>query len=61
MPIKKRRPGLVYYKDKRGKHRWRLVGGNHEIVGASTQGFASRQKARENAKLVCAGLCKAKP
>lgn len=42
----------TYYKDRAGKHRWRITGKNGEIVGASSQGFASKQKAEENLELV---------
>ncbi len=50
------KPGLKYYKDKRGKTRWRLVGKNNEIVAASSQGFSSRRKANQNVELVIRGL-----
>ena len=43
---------LTYYKDKANKHRWRIVAENGKTVGASSQGFASKQKAEENAKSV---------
>lgn len=40
-----------FYKDKRGKYRWRVKSGN-KIYAASSQGFASRQKAKQNYKLI---------
>ncbi len=43
---------FTIYKDRAGKHRWRLVAENGEIVGASSQGFASRQRAKSNACLL---------
>lgn len=52
----KLKKGLSYYTDKRGKIRWRLVGENNRIVCASTQGFANRAKASENATLTREGL-----
>ena len=42
----------TFYKDKAGKYRWRIVADNGRIVGASSQGFASKQMAHENADLV---------
>lgn len=43
---------LTYYKDNSGKYRWRVRADNGRIVGASSQGFASRQMAGENADLL---------
>lgn len=43
---------VEFYVDKAGKHRWRVTAANNEIVGASTQGFSSRQKAEENLQLL---------
>tara|TARA_R100001377_G_C3187193_1_gene109071 strand:- start:287 stop:448 length:162 start_codon:yes stop_codon:yes gene_type:complete len=41
-----------FYKDAGGKHRWRKTSTvNGEIVGASSQGFSSRQNSVNNAKL----------
>ncbi len=40
-----------YYKAKDG-WRWNITAENGEIIGASTQGFASKQKAQENYALV---------
>ena len=35
------------YEDKEGKHRWRLVHRNGNILADSGDGYASRQKARQ--------------
>lgn len=40
-----------FYKDKTGDHRWRRRATNKEIVGASSEGYRSKQSAQENAKL----------
>ena len=40
------------YKDKRGKWRWRVSGDNNEIVGASSQGFATKKLCMSNAGLL---------
>ena len=45
-------PKLVYKKDARGKYRWSVTAHNNEIVGASSQGFATKQKAEYNAELL---------
>lgn len=45
-----KKPG--HYRDNAGKWRWRTVGANHEVTGASSQGFATRKISRENARLV---------
>lgn len=50
---------LTVYEDKAGKYRWRVVADNGEIVGASSQGFSSRQRARSNAYLLKVALHKA--
>lgn len=42
-----------FYRDKRGKLRWRTVEpGNHIVTGASSQGFTSKRELRDNAILV---------
>ena len=41
-----------FYKDKRGKFRWRVTAENGKIVGASSQGFANRRLAKENVELL---------
>ena len=38
-----------FFTDKRGKYRWRLVSENGEIIGASSQGYATGRLAKENA------------
>ena len=39
---------IAFYVDNRGKHRWRIMAKNGEIVAASSQGFVSLSKARQN-------------
>lgn len=41
-----------FYQDKAGKWRWRAKSANGEIVGASSEGFESKQSAINNAKLM---------
>lgn len=60
MKLKKLKKGLSYYKDARGKWRWRLVGENNKIVCSSSQGFAKRVVAVSNAQLTFLGLLNAK-
>ena len=43
---------LTFYKDKVDKYRWRIIADNGKIIGSSSQGFASKQMACENADLV---------
>jgi len=40
-----------FYKDNNGEYRWRKKAANGKIVGASSEGFSSRQAAVNNAKL----------
>jgi uncharacterized protein YegP (UPF0339 family) len=40
-----------FYTDKSGKHRWRRIASNGNIIGASSQGYASPKDAKENARL----------
>jgi len=49
---------LRFYKGWLGKHRWRIKSENNEIVGASTQGFASKQMGENNLRLVYEALKK---
>jgi len=35
------------YVDREGKHRWRLVHDNGNVIADSGEGYASRQKARQ--------------
>ncbi len=44
------------YKDRGGKWRWRVVGDNNRIVGASSQGFSSKYRCRKNAEMLLRGL-----
>jgi uncharacterized protein YegP (UPF0339 family) len=38
-----------FYRDNRGEWRWRVQDlGNNEIVDASSEGFASKEKAQQN-------------
>ena len=34
---------LTTYTDRRGKRRWRIVGGNGEIVASSAQGYSRKE------------------
>lgn len=43
---------MKFKPDARGKHRWSVKSSNGEIAGSSSQGFASKQKAQENAELL---------
>lgn len=43
---------VEFIKDVRGKWRWKVKSSNGEIVGSSSQGFATKQKAQENAELL---------
>jgi len=43
---------IEYYKDKAGKYRWRVKSVNGEIIGSSSQGFASKQMAQNNVALL---------
>jgi hypothetical protein len=40
------------YVDREGKHRWRLVHDNGNIIADSGEGYASRQKARQGIESV---------
>ena len=48
---------VEFYEDKAGKYRWRITAANNEIVGGSTQGFSTKQKAEENLDLL---MCRCK-
>lgn len=37
------------YEDAVGEHRWRVVAGNGEIIGASTEGYVNEDDAVRNA------------
>jgi len=47
---------IEFYKDKGDKYRWRITAENGRIIGSSSQGFASKQMAEENADLVFEAL-----
>lgn len=42
---------LEFYPDTAGKWRWKATSSNGKILGASSQGFASRQSAQRNVGL----------
>jgi uncharacterized protein YegP (UPF0339 family) len=44
--------GVEFYTDRAGFWRWRVTAANGQIVAASSEGFASKQKAQENYRLV---------
>lgn len=39
---------LEFYKDASSKWRWRVTASNGKIVGSSSQGFASKERAEDN-------------
>ena len=39
---------IQFYRDARNKFRWRIVARNGQIIGASTQGYASKRRMRTN-------------
>ena len=41
-----------FYKDNKGKHRWRIMSGNHKIIAAASEGFERIGGAENNLKLV---------
>lgn len=41
---------VKFYRDARGKWRWRRVAENGEIVGASTQGYVKKSECQANAR-----------
>ena len=44
---------LEYYVDGQGYYRWRVVSSaNGKIIGASSEGFSSKQNAVDNARLL---------
>lgn len=40
---------LTYKQDRRGLWRWQVKGGNNRIIGAASEGFASKANAKRNA------------
>jgi uncharacterized protein YegP (UPF0339 family) len=47
---------IEFYKDNGNKYRWRVRGENGEIIGASSQGFASKQMAQNNVALLATAI-----
>lgn len=43
---------VEFYEDKAGKHRWRVIAANEEIVGASSQGFSDPRDATLNLEML---------
>ena len=41
-------PKIEFYTDTQGEWRWRIVAENGEIIGASSEGFASKRNASDN-------------
>ena len=44
------RPHRIQHWTTNGKHRWRVLAGNHVVIAASTQGYALRWYALRKAK-----------
>lgn len=51
-----RRWRLLFYIDANGEHRWTLRGTNGRTVAASSEGFSSARRCRENAERTLIGL-----
>jgi uncharacterized protein YegP (UPF0339 family) len=51
MPVKKK-PTVEIYKDKKGEFRWRIVSHSSEIIGASCEGYSSKQSCENNLKTI---------
>ncbi len=45
-------PLFEYYTDAAGEHRWRVRSPNGRIIGASTEGYATKGGAVRNAELL---------
>ena len=43
---------IQFYEDKKNKWRWRIIADNGRIIGSSSQGFANKQLAEGNLRLV---------
>lgn len=43
---------VIVYTDKGGEWRWQIRGRNHEIIAASSEGYSSRVKAKDNLLLL---------
>ncbi len=46
----------TFYKDNAGEWRWRVTGGNGEIVGASSEGFFDEGGARKNIRALALAI-----
>ena len=51
IPVKKK-PTVEIYKDKKGEFRWRIVSHSGEIIGASCEGYSSKQSCENNLKTI---------
>lgn len=49
---------LEYYRDAADKWRWRVTAENGKIIGSSSQGFASKDGAKDNVALLANELQK---
>lgn len=38
----KKKPGVTFYKDKRGEWRWRVVAGNGRILAVSSESYKNK-------------------
>lgn len=47
---------LIYWVDKRGKHRWKLFADNNVQIGASTQGYKHKYDCMRNVQQIADGL-----
>ncbi len=47
---------MEFYEDTAGEHRWRVKAANGEIIGASSEGFATQVNAKVNALLLAQNL-----
>jgi len=48
----KKKPAAEIYKDKKGEFRWRILSHNGEIIGASCEGYSSKQNCERNLKTI---------
>jgi uncharacterized protein YegP (UPF0339 family) len=48
----KKKPTAEIYKDKKGEFRWRIVSHTGEIIGASCEGYSSKQSCENNLKTI---------
>ena len=47
---------LHLYFDKKGKCRWRLIAGNGRTIGASSQGYSTKENCKKNYRQVAREL-----